>query len=222
MLNILMVRNKGLDTNNDRANVILDGKIDQHLYIVERNRKDLSNVVIFPRPPKSAIQAPDEFHYIEPHRKQEPDYKDDPEPEEDEEDSVEEAPPSPRPTRKPPTPPAPVKLITPPHSPREVRPNGQRVPQKDENKLINAISVFSEPLVAKVCFSKNVKEKLEAIETLKTQVDTFSPENTKQGKFFKATSEVLQYLLKTSIWGAFHLACSITDSLFMNVVEKFK
>ena len=208
-----------MNTNNDRANVSLDGKIDQHLYIVERNRKDLSNVVIFPKPPKSAIQAPDEFHYVEPHREPEPDVQDDLHTEEDEDDSVEERPPSPKP---PPPPSIPVKLITPPHSPREVRPNGSRVPQKDENKLINAIAVFSEPLVAKVCFSKNVKEKLEAIETLKTQADTFSAENTKQGKFFKATSEVLQYLLKTSIWGAFHLACDITDSLFMNVVEKFK
>ena len=59
-----------MDTNNDRATVILDDRIDQHLYIVERNRKDLSNVVIFPKPPKSAIQAPDEFHYIEPNREQ--------------------------------------------------------------------------------------------------------------------------------------------------------
>ena len=213
-----------MNTNNDRANVSLDGKIDQHLYIVERNRKDLSNVVIFPKPPKSSIQAPDEFHYIETNREHEPDVQDDSDPGEDEDYSVEEAPPSPKFSPKPPPPPsAPVqKLITPPHSPREVRPNGLRVPQKDENKLINAIAVFSEPLVAKVCFSKNVKEKLEAIETLKTQVDTFSAENTKQGKFFKATSEVLQYLLKTSIWGAFHLACDITDSLFINVVEKFK
>ena len=96
------------------------------------------------------------------------------------------------------------------------------MPKKDENNLLNAIAVFSEPIVAKVCFSKNVKEKLEAIESLKTQVDTFSSENTKQGKFFKATSEVLQYLLKTSIWGAFQLACATTGSLFTNIVEKFK
>ena len=199
--------------------MILDDRIDQHLYIVERNRKDLSNVVIFPKPPKSAIQAPDEFHYIEPNRGQTPEVKDDPE--EDDTDSEEEVsppPPSPKPTPHPPV----QKLITPPHSPKEARPNGLRVPQKDENKLINAIAVFFEPLVAKMCFSKNVKEKLEAIETLKTQVDTFSAESTKQGKFFKATSEVLQYLLKTSIVGAFQAACTITDSLFKNVVEKFK
>lgn len=200
--------------------MILDDRIDQHLYIVERNRKDLSNVVIFPKPPKSAIQAPDEFHYIEPNRGQTPVVEDD-DPEEDDKDSEEEASPPPPPSPKPPPPPV-QKLITPPHSPKEVRPNGLRVPQKDENKLINAIAVFSEPLVAKVCFSKNVKEKLEAIDTLKTQVDTFSAESTKQGKFFKATSEVLQYLLKTSIVGAFQAACTITDSLFKNVVEKFK
>ena len=206
--------------------MILDDRIDQHLYIVERNRKDLSNVVIFPKPPKSAIQAPDEFHYIEPNREREqtPELNEDV-PEEDDKDSEEEdpPPPSPKPPSSPKPPPPPVqKLITPPHSPREVRPNGLRVPQKDENKLLNAIAVFTEPLIAKVCFSKNVKEKLEAIETLKTQVDTFSAESTKQGKFFKATSEVLQYLLKTSIVGAFQAACTITDSLFKNVVEKFK
>ena len=199
--------------------MILDDRIDQHLYIVEKNRKDLSNVVIFPKPPKSAIQAPDEFHYIEPNREQLPEVNGDPE--EDDKDAEEEEEPPPPSPKPPPRPPV-QKLITPPHSPKEVRPNGLRVPQKDENKLINAIAVFSETLVAKVCFSKNVKEKLEAIETLKNKVDTFSAESTKQGKFFKATSEVLQYLLKTSIVGAFLAACTITDSLFKNVVEKFK
>ena len=96
------------------------------------------------------------------------------------------------------------------------------MPEKDENKLLTAIKVFGKPLVAKICFSKNVKEKIESIENLKSQIDQYNKEVGKPGQFFKASSEILQYLLKTSIWGAFQLACSITASLFDNVVEKYK
>ena len=55
--------------------MILDDRIDQHLYIVERHRKDLSNIVILPKPPVTRSRAPDEFHFIEPRRDQEPNVK---------------------------------------------------------------------------------------------------------------------------------------------------
>ena len=197
--------------DHDRAKVIEENRIDQHFPLVTRNRPDLSYVVILPKPPPSRSSAPSEFHYIAPESEAEP-----PPPQHQANEDSPSSAPTPEPIQRPLTPPELHR------SPKKDRSSGQYVPQKDENNLLTAIKVFSEPLIAKICFSKNVKDKIEAIESLKSQVDNYSKDAAKPGQFFKACSETLQYLLKTSIWSAFQLACSITQSLFVNVVEKFK
>ena len=55
----------GLDTNNDKAILIQDDRIDPLLPIVMANRKNLKNIVILPKPPPTS-EPPREFHYIEP------------------------------------------------------------------------------------------------------------------------------------------------------------
>ena len=86
------------------------------------------------------------------------------------------------------------------------------MPSKHENNLLNAVDVFNEPLVAKACFSKNVKEKLEAIENFQSQLEKYSKTQAKPGKFYKASSEVLQFLLKSSIWAVFKSACQVNSN----------
>ena len=83
------------------------------------------------------------------------------------------------------------------------------------------MEVFSESLVAR-CLSKNVADKLAAIGEFKSQVESYNKDTAKPGKFFKASSELLLFLLDSSIWNAFKSACEITGSLFEVVVEKFK
>ena len=88
------------------------------------------------------------------------------------------------------------------------------MPSKHENNLLNAVDVFNEPLVAKACFSKNVKEKLEAIENFQNQLEKYSKTQAKPGKFYKASSEVLQFLLKSSIWAVFKSACQVKPTIY--------
>ena len=57
---------KGLDVNHDRPIDIPDDRIDEHLHIVLRNRKDLSYVVPIPKPPPTQERPPTRFQYIEP------------------------------------------------------------------------------------------------------------------------------------------------------------
>ena len=71
------------------------------------------------------------------------------------------------------------------------------------------------------CFL-NVPDKLAAIGEFKSQVETYNKDSVKPGKFFKASSELLLFLLDSSIWTAFKSACEITGALFESVVEKFK
>ena len=57
----------GLDTNNDKAILIQDDRIDPLLPIVMANRKNLKDIVILPKPPPTS-EPPREFHYIEPNK----------------------------------------------------------------------------------------------------------------------------------------------------------
>ena len=202
-----------MNTEHDRATKVADNRIDQHLPIVRRNRHNLSNLVIVPKPPATPHEPPREFRYIEPTQEE-----------------IDQAQPSPRqptpqpskPSKKEAKPRTPTPPPTPPPAPKTIKRIGDKIPDKDEEKLQNAVKVFNEPLVVKVCYSKVVKEKSEAIEDLKNQVASYSKDKAKPGQFYKATSEVLQFLLKTSIWSCFQEGCNITVSLMENVVEKNK
>ena len=55
-----------MNTEHDRATKVADNRIDQHLPIVRRNRHNLSNLVIVPKPPATPHEPPREFRYIEP------------------------------------------------------------------------------------------------------------------------------------------------------------
>lgn len=170
------------------------------LPIVTRNRKSLAHIASVPRPP--------------------------PPPDTDSRGRERPAADTPRrPSPSPPPSPLPSPLPSPPAPPREPKLQKKRdnskVPDKDHSKLISAIEVFTESLVAK-CLSKNVPEKLEAIGEFKSLVENYSKDTSKPGKFFKASSELLLFLLDSSIWNAFKSACEITGSLFDKVVEKYK
>ena len=205
----------GLNTEHDRAVEVREDRIDQHLHIVTRNRKDLSNIVLLPKPPVTPHEPPREFRYIQPTQE-----------EIDQAKTVPEIHPTPEPSQResPKKQPKP-RTPTPPPAPKKFVREADKIPPKDEEKLQNAVKVFDQPLVVNVCFSKVIKDKSEAIENLKTQVETYSKDKegvSKPGLFFKATSEVLQYLLKTSIWNCFQSGCSITVSLMDTVVDKYK
>lgn len=97
-----------------------------------------------------------------------------------------------------------------------------KVLEKDQPKLTIAMDVFGEALVAQ-CLSKNLNIKHEGINSLKTEVENYSKASeTKPGKFFKAVSQVLIFLLKSPIWGVYQSACELTINLFECVAEKHK
>ena len=190
----------GLNTLNDRPGGRNRDRLKPLLPIVTRNRRNLSHIVSLPPPERIEDQQRQDQQKVVTPRQRSP-----------------SPPPSPSPRPSP--------LPSPPSPPREPKLQKKRdnskVPDKDHSKLISAIEVFTETLVAK-CLSKNVSEKLEAIGEFKSLVESYNKENNKPGKFFKASSELLLFLLDSSIWNAFKSACEITESLFDKVVEKYK
>jgi len=96
-----------------------------------------------------------------------------------------------------------------------------KVAEKDLPQLTIGIDIFGEHLVAQ-CLSKNLIQKQAGIALLKTCVETFSRDTKiKPGKFFKGCSQVLVFLLKSSIWSVYQSACDITILLFERVAEQF-
>ena len=192
----------GLDTQNDRVGGRTKDRLRPLLPLVTRNRRSLAHLVTRPPPPP----PPDkDALYSEGSR------------------TPRQSPPekvlSPTPPSPPVTPPSPP---TPPREPQlQKKRDNSRVADKDQSKLITAVEVFTESLVAR-CLSKNVPDKLAAIGEFKSQVETYNKDSVKPGKFFKASSELLLFLLDSSIWTAFKSACEITGALFEAVVEKFK
>lgn len=189
----------GLNTLNDRPGGRNRDRLKPLLHIVTRNRRSLSHIVSLPPPERRE----DQQKVVTPRQRS----------------------PSPPPSPSPRSSPRPSPLPSPPSPPREPKLQKKRdnskVPDKDHSKLISAIEVFTETLVAK-CLSKNVSDKLEAIGEFKSLVESYNKESNKPGKFFKASSELLLFLLDSSIWNAFKSACEITGSLFDKVVEKYK
>lgn len=196
----------GLNTLNDRPGGRTRDRLKPLLPIVTSNRRSLAHLVT--RPPPPPPPPPDKAAlYSEKERSSTP------------RKSSPEKVVTPRQPSPPPSPPSPP---TPPREPQlQKKRDNSKIADKDQSKLISAVEVFSEPLVAR-CLSKNVADKLAAIGEFKSQVETYNKDTAKPGKFFKASSELLLFLLDSSIWNAFKSACEITGSLFETVVEKFK
>ena len=196
----------GLSTLNDRPAGRTSDRLRPLLSLVTRNRRSLTHLVTRPPPPPPPDKA---ALYSEKDRKTTPTPR-----QSSPEKVVTHSQPSP-----PPSPPSPP---TPPREPQlQKKRDNSKVADKDQSKLISAVEVFSESLVAR-CLSKNVADKLAAIGEFKSQVENYNKDTVKPGKFFKASSELLLFLLDSSIWTAFKSACEITGSLFEAVVEKFK
>ena len=197
----------GLSTLNDRPGGRTVDRLRPLLPLVS-NRRSLAHLVT--RPPPPPPPPPDKAAlYSEKERRRTPTPR---------QSSPEKVviPSQPSPPPSPPSPP------TPPREPQlQKKRDNSKVADKDQSKLISAVEVFSESLVAR-CLSKNVADKLAAIGEFKSQVENYNKDTVKPGKFFKASSELLLFLLDSSIWTAFKSACEITGSLFEAVVEKFK
>ena len=196
----------GLNTTNDRPGGRTRDRLRPLLPLVTRNRRSLAHLVTRPPPPppppphQEALSSEGERSRTG--RQSSPEKVISPR--------------QPSPPASPPSPP------TPPREPQlQKKRDNSRVPDKDQSKLITAVEVFTESLVAR-CLSKNVPDKLAAIGEFKSQVETYNKDSVKPGKFFKASSELLLFLLDSSIWTAFKSACEITGALFESVVEKFK
>ena len=99
-----------------------------------------------------------------------------------------------------------------------------KVLKKHLPKLTVAVDVFGESLVAQ-CLSKNLEQKYKGNESLKQEIETFLPfskaSDLTPGKFFKASCQVLIFLLKSPIWSVYQSACDITITLFEGVAEKY-
>ena len=105
------------------------------------------------------------------------------------------------------------------HSPLKVE--KLKVLERDQPKLTIAIDVFGETLVAQ-CLSKNLSQRLGGIDSLQHEVKNYTKASQiKPGKFFKASSQVLLFLLKSPIWGVYQSACEKTITLFEGVAEKY-
>ena len=190
----------GLHPPNDRAGGRTKDRLRPLLPLVTNNRRSLTHLVTLPPPPPPPPPGKEAL-YTTPRQS-----------------SPEKVLP-PRPPSPPATPPSPP---TPPREPQlQKKRDNSKVADKDQSKLITALEVFTESLVAR-CLSKNVPDKLAAIEEFKSQVENYNKDTAKPGKFFKASSELLLFLLDSSIWTAFKSACEITGALFETVVEKFK
>ena len=91
-------------------------------------------------------------------------------------------------------------------------------------KLTVAVDVFGESLFAK-CLSKNLEQKYEGIESLKQEIETFLPfsksSDLTPGKFFKASCQIVFFLLKSRNWSVYQSACGITISLYEGVAEEY-
>ena len=197
----------GLDTLNDRAGGRTRDRLRPLLPLVTRNRRSLTHLVTRPPPPPLPPPTEKTALYSDRERSTTP------------RQSSPRQPPASPPASPPSPPPSPP---TPPREPQlQKKRDNSKIADKDQSKLISAVEVFSQPLVAR-CLSKNVADKLAAIGEFKSQVETYNKETVKPGKFFKASSELLLFLLDSSIWNAFKSACEITGSLFETVVEKFK
>ena len=204
---------KGLNLVNDRTSELSEGKIDQHLHIAQKNRLNQHNKPSTPilrkRSPSPLPRSPTP----QPPTRSPSPIQSSPLPrsptprlqtQEDVEDKAQEV------TEDP-------KLASSP-----VKGGKLKVQEKDQPKLTIAIEVFGEPLVAQ-CLSKNLSQKQEGIDSLKTEIEKYTKASeTKPGKFFKASSQVLLFLLKSPIWGVYQSACELTINLFEGVAEQYK
>jgi len=68
------------------------------------------------------------------------------------------------------------------------------------------------------CLSKQLARKQEGIQQFRAKVDTFKEKAAaKAGKFFKGSSQLALFLLRSSIWSVFQAGCDITNALYQGV-----